>query len=195
MELNPQEIHGPWVYGKVLDFHTVKSERLGEDLYGRPQFKNTRSDIGELLYKFKYRNDQTAFRELAREVCNHIKSMIKIVLDGVIAAPPSKPSNTVAAQISRSLAASLGVPFIEDGIIKVKQTEELKSIDNTERREEILAGAFQANPKVISGKSVLVVDDLYGSGATLRAITNVAYAQGLAKAVYVFAVTRTRVKQ
>ena len=36
-------------------------------------------------------------------------------------------------------------------------------------RFDNVAGAFQANPKVVSGKTILVVDDVTTSGATMQA--------------------------
>ena len=57
----------------------------------------------------------------------------------------------------------------------------------------MLSGAFQAQKSEISGKKVLLVDDLYRSGATLEAATEAIMAQGNAQVVYVLAITRTRV--
>jgi len=45
----------------------------------------------------------------------------------------------------------------------------------------------------VDGKSVLLVDDLYRSGATLTAAAQAITNQGGAKTVYVLAITRTRV--
>jgi predicted amidophosphoribosyltransferase len=45
----------------------------------------------------------------------------------------------------------------------------------------------------VRDKCVLLVDDLYRSGATLNAITRVFYEQGRCSDVYALAVTRTRI--
>ena len=76
---------------------------------------------------------------------------------------------------------------------KIKSTSELKSVTDPEIRKAMLSGAFLAEKNEIKGKRVLLVDDLYRSGATLEAAAEVVMAQGNAQAVYVLAITRTRV--
>jgi len=51
MEINPIQVHGAWRLGWALDVHTTFSEYLGDDQNGHPQFKTTRSPLGELLYQ------------------------------------------------------------------------------------------------------------------------------------------------
>lgn len=52
--LNPVRIYGAWDEGIVLDKHIIKSIFLGCDEKGKEKFENTRTEIGELIYKFKY---------------------------------------------------------------------------------------------------------------------------------------------
>lgn len=54
-------------------------------------------------------------------------------------------------------------------------------------------GSMRVDSGQIKGRSVLLVDDLYRSGATMIAATNIVLEQGDAKSIYVFAITRTRV--
>lgn len=56
MSINPIKLEGNWKEGFAIDYHVVKSEYLGEDCYGRAQFETTRTEIGELIYKLKYRS-------------------------------------------------------------------------------------------------------------------------------------------
>lgn len=55
VDINPIQLHGNWDLGYALDVHTLNSILLGEDAFGHPRFESTRSNIGELLYQFKYR--------------------------------------------------------------------------------------------------------------------------------------------
>ena len=192
MTLHPQKLEGPWRAGIVLDWHTIESKLAGENEFGHPVFETTRSEIGELLYQFKYRSNQSALGQLLSLAMQRM-TKAKGRFDLVVPVPPSNPARTVTQQIATGIAAGLGAPTSATALIKVRATDELKSITDPQRRKELLNGVFAADPAQMLGKAVLLVDDLYRSGATLEAATEAAYAQGGAKAVYVFAVTRTRI--
>ena len=65
MNINPVRIDGPWDTGFTLDVHTVSSHYLGDDANGHPQFDTTRSELGEAVYRCKYRSDKAACHEVA----------------------------------------------------------------------------------------------------------------------------------
>jgi hypothetical protein len=48
MKLSPK----PWVDGYVLDYHTISSTPTGDPYY---RFDTKRTEIGELLFRMKYR--------------------------------------------------------------------------------------------------------------------------------------------
>lgn len=178
----------------MLDWHTVDSKHAGENEFGHPVFDTTRSEIGELLYQFKYRSNGKALNQLLALAMERM-ARAKGKFDLVLPVPPSNPLRTITQQIAAGLAAGLSAPTSVTALIKVRATDELKSVADPARRRELLSGVFAADPAQIQGKSILLVDDLYRSGATLEAATEAAYAQGKASAVYVFAVTRTRVNR
>ena len=53
IKINARKISGSWQEGYALDQHILKSEYIGHNEYGYPQFDTTRSEIGELLYKLE----------------------------------------------------------------------------------------------------------------------------------------------
>ena len=59
-------------------------------------------------------------------------------------------------------------------------------------RLRALEGAHSVAVSAVRGQRVLLLDDLYRSGATMNAITAVLYDQGGVADVYALAVTRTR---
>jgi len=71
--------------------------------------------------------------------------------------------------------------------------EELKGITDPVARDELLRKAMKiADNENVAGKKVLLVDDLYRSGSTLRIATEILYDEGEAEAVSVLTMTRTR---
>ncbi|MCR4321357.1 MAG: hypothetical protein NUV74_13600 [Candidatus Brocadiaceae bacterium] len=63
-------------------------------------------------------------------------------------------------------------------MIKVKETPELKNLSDYQKRLELLTDTFATKNLSLEGKNVLLLDDLYRSGATFNAITRVLYEKG-----------------
>ena len=80
-------------------------------------------------------------------------------------------------------------------ITKTKKTEPVKLMDFQDIRDSELRDAFKVEHKKFAGRRVLVIDDLYRSGATLHYITEALQNQGCASQVLVLALTKTRVKR
>jgi len=89
VEINPKRITGCWTEGFALDFHTLSSEYIGDDEYGHPQFDTKRSEIGELLYRLKYRKDNSVLDDIITTVSQFIKS-INWTVDLIVCVPPSR---------------------------------------------------------------------------------------------------------
>lgn len=113
-------------------------------------------------------------------------------VDLIVPMPPST-ARTVqpVAQVALALAKKLKRPVMVDALKKKRQTPGLKGIQDAEKRRELLDGAFEAAQLQVKGKGVLLIDDLYRSGATANAVTLALIAAGAAR-VYFLAATRTR---
>ncbi len=195
--INPIELSGNWTQGYALDIHTIDSTFIGYDEYGHEVFDTKRSEIGELLYRLKYKSDKTALDEIIDTVANFLENRWKIV-DAIAAIIPVPPSKNRAFQpvleITKSLSSRLRIPFHDDVLVKTKETPELKDVYEYEKRMELLKNAFDVGSDVLKGESILLLDDLYRSGATLNAITDILYKQGNVRNVYVLTLTKTRSK-
>ena len=60
-------------------------------------------------------------------------------------------------------------------------------------RTTALQGAFKVNEKAVRGKRILLVDDLYRSGATASIVAKALIAGG-STTVYMLAMTKTRTR-
>ncbi|WP_272699434.1 ComF family protein [Desulfovibrio sp. Fe33] len=72
-----------------------------------------------------------------------------------------------SAEIARGLARRLKRPLLLDGLERTRNTPPQTSFGFKERQTNI-KGAFAANPDRVEGRRVLLVDDVYTTGSTLR---------------------------
>ncbi len=166
----------------------LSSSFVGYDGNGHPRFDSHRSPVGELLFQLKYRNDQTAIDQLAKSAAEFLKQWNPPV-QGVVPVPPSlSRKNQPVIEVATALAALTGIPLLASALSKVKQTPQLKDIVEYEKRTEALKGAFAVASNEVTGKKLLLFDDLFGSGATVGHITE-ALKTGGAEAVYLLTLT------
>lgn len=186
------EIKGNWRKGFALDLHTLSSTYLGVDQFGHDRFETTRTAVGQLVYDLKYGNNQSVVPKIIEIIITQIKGFE--IINMIIPVPPSRHRENQPVQIiADALGVRMGIPVIKNEVIKIKETPELKDMANPSEREEILRYAFGlAGKNDLSNKTVLLIDDLYRSGATLRAITSILYEQGYVENIYVIALTKTR---
>ena len=62
MQLNARPVRGTWDDGRTLDLHIRSSDFVGYNEYGHAQFESTRTELGELLYRLKYKGDQSTLQ-------------------------------------------------------------------------------------------------------------------------------------
>ncbi len=181
---------GSWKKGLAFDIHTVESVHLGVNQSGHDQFHNTRSEMGELVYQLKFRGDESAVPKIIKLLA----SLSGIdTFDVIIPAPSSKaravqPVNAIAL----ALGDQCGVAVLV-GYLNKEGDAELKNIDDpVERANALRSGIKIAGKKDIAGKRVLLLDDLYRSGATLEACCNVLRTQANVSDIGVLTMTKTR---
>lgn len=185
-------IKGNWKAGWALDIHTIKSIPLGNNKYD-----TTYTQIGKSLNDLKYHNNYSQIDFLANEVISFLKTrMVTPYINVIIPTPPSKerriqPVIAIAEKVSQALNIPLDVSYI----IKNKSTNELKSIDDPIEREKVLRDAFSLKDLSYQNKKVLLFDDLFRSGSTLKEITKTLYYNGEVQNVYVVTLTKTRSKR
>lgn len=110
----------------------------------------------------------------------------------IVPVPPSRPRSTQPVQqLSEGLSKSLSLP-LHDVVLKAPSPKELKDVFDYHERLKLLQDAYNIDSTVLRGKAVLLLDDLYRSGATLNAVAATLSTKGMVGAVYAFCPTRTR---
>ena len=186
------KLSGNWKAGWALDLHTISSIPIGNG-----NFDTKYTNIGKALNELKYHQNNQQIDILANYIVEFLKTrLVTPYIDVIIPIPPSKERNIQPViSIANKVSQILNIPIDTEYIIKTKSTDELKSIDNPEQRKEILNGAFAVRDLRYINKKILLLDDLYRSGSTLKEITKILYNNGKVQNVYVITLTKTRTKR
>ena len=176
---HPRQLPGPWDAGWALGFH---SRYQGSEW--------TRSPVGELAFRLKYQGDFNAIPPLIQKIKDLIQDHPEIAqVDVIIPVPSSvQREKDPVSSLARELAKQIKVnywPVLE----KSRKTEQQKQFQTLAQKKANVAGAFRLQTS-IKGKRLLVVDDLFDSGATLEEITKLLKQAG-ADTVNVLTITRT----
>ncbi|WP_111813150.1 ComF family protein [Acinetobacter soli] len=187
------KLEGNWKAGWALDLHTISSVKNANG-----GFDNTYTDIGYALNQLKYHHSTEKLNYLGNQLVKFMNTrMVTPYLDVILPVPPSnqrdiQPVYEIASLLAKGVDKKIDFNFL----LKNRSTSQLKSMQDPQERERELSGVFSLkNPTLYQGKKILLVDDLYRSGSTLKEITRVLYEQGKVSNVYVVTLTKTRVNR
>lgn len=151
MELNNiQNLQGRWKAGWALDLHTLSSTPLDDN-----HFETVRTEIGELLFHLKYRNDASKIPLLADIIVDFLKTrLVTPYLSAIIPIPPSDTTRTSQPvyEIAKLVGEKLKLLVDCDYLLKIRPTSQLKSIDTPKKEEKYLPAFFKSKTKGMQGK-------------------------------------------
>lgn len=191
MNVNVKRIDGVWKLGYSLDKHTTSSTPIGYNQYGHIQFDTVRSEAGEALFQLKYRSDFSQVSVIAQQLNESLGNFFSSC-ELVIPMPASKQRiRQPVTEIARELAILMGIPCLEELLVKTNDTPAIKDAGAREYRVSTLMNVFTISDVLPSGlHDVLIVDDLFDTGSSLEAATNVLKGYSKIQDVYVATVTR-----
>jgi ComF family protein len=94
-----------------------------------------------------------------------------------------------SALLAKELAEKLNRPLVTNGLKRIRMTKPQTKLSSQGRRDNV-KGAFLADESLVSGRSLLLVDDVYTTGATVSAAV-VELRRAGAKRIAVFCVATT----
>jgi predicted amidophosphoribosyltransferase len=192
--INPIKIVGNWAAGWALDYHTVSSKY---DKAGR-YYITDRTKLGEALYKLKYRRCFWLSKKIEKTASVFLKAMNIIrEVDLIITIPPAKFRlfYQPVKILGKGVGGILGKPVETRLLKRRKKIPPVKSIEDSRDRKKSVKGLFSVKTKKYSGKTALLFDDLYRSGATLQEATRVLKSEGNLDKIFVLTITKTRVRK
>jgi competence protein ComFC len=189
--IHPQKIEGHFRAGVALDLHTTGSTPIGYNEAGHMQFDTARPEIAELLYQFKYQGNQTAANGIIEAAGAYLQEH-RALFDLMIPVPPSTARAVQPVLVlARGIGAAVGLPVVEC-IATTRATAQLKGVTDPDERAKMVDGLYAVDPAHTANKRILLFDDLFRSGTTMNAITDVLLKQGNAKSVCALTITKTR---
>jgi len=192
MSVNVKPINGNWSQGFALDKHTLKSEYIGDDEHGHPQFNTTRTDAGEAVYQLKYQGNARHAKRLAAAVQKHILPLFSEVIHIIVPMPASNARRVQPVSlIANELGALTGLTVVHDLLVKTPNGVSLKNLNTLQEKLQALNGTMSINQSLTGAGpfNVLVVDDLFDSGASMQVATQTL--KGYAKIGNVFIAAMT----
>lgn len=131
---------------------------------------------------------------IAETAAGFLKEKWRIDVGLIVPVPPSDTSRKrqPVLEVATAISERTGIELCLDGVVKVKQTPQLKNVFDFNERVAALEGAFRVEKAKIQGKRVLLFDDLFRSGATMNTITESLMTDCGAEVVYALTLTRTR---
>jgi ComF family protein len=129
--------------------------------------------VKSVIYKFKYGDRPGYARGLAALLARRMGDAFAGV-DFLAPAPMHRQKlrrrgYNQAALLARAVGRATGLPVLPDALVRLRDTQAQAGLTRS-ARENNTRGAFKANPQYpLAGKTVLLVDDIYTTGSTLRA--------------------------
>ncbi|MDR3243899.1 MAG: hypothetical protein LBT79_04040 [Elusimicrobiota bacterium] len=189
------KINGNWQEGFAYDKHSIKSVCIGENQYGYLSFYTDYTDMGKYVNQLKYKKDINSVLHIIEllskdsEFNNFIRD-----IDIILPVPPSnktriiQPVFEVAKEIAKSFKKEIGLD-----IILSTNTEQVKNLDDSEKLQIVKKSIIINDDRLDKSKNILIFDDIFDSGSTLQAITEILFEKGF-KNIKIFTLTKTRQK-
>jgi len=194
MQVNLRALTGNWSSGYALDKHLISSTYIGVNEYGRDQFNNRRTEVGESSYQLKYKQDWSQAAPLAKAIFDNIFPKLSAVglLIPMVASTP-RPRQPVL-EVAKELGKLAGLPVFENLLTKKAGGSSLKNLTTRDQKKEALATSgftlATTDGFTTDGQwNALVIDDVYHTGASMEAACAVLSAHPKIRSIYVATLT------
>lgn len=191
MNVSLRQIFGLWDEGWALDKHMLHSTFLGYDEYGHSRFDNVRTEVGEATYQLKYRENWAQVDTLAQCLAENVYPRLRDV-GFIVPMPASKHrARQPVSEVALALGQKVGSPVFTNLLLKAPTGTSLKDLSTKEEKIEAIGNSLSVNDAIKNTGcwNVLVVDDLFHTGASMEAACKVLRAYPKVGKIYVATLT------
>lgn len=141
------------------------------------------------VYRFKYRNQRFYAGFYASRMAAEYGALIRRWSPEAVIPVPlykgrrRKRGYNQAEILADEVGKLLGIPVLKDLVERVQNTMPQKMLDNKKRKQN-LRKAFAVRRRPAGIRKVLVIDDIYTTGATIDAVARVLKAAGVQKVYF-----------
>jgi ComF family protein len=153
--------------------------------------------LRKAIHHLKYKQDLALAVTLAEPLMDWISNQLKWHFDMILTVPLNQErmksrgfnqSNLISFPIS----IALDVPFLPKAVRRVKNTLSQVGLSAAQRKENV-KDAFVAEKSIVNGKTILLIDDVVTTGATIAACSEALLQAGATK-VFCLSVAKTPYK-
>src|SRR5699024_6221679 len=165
--INPIKLIGNWTEGYSLDQHTEYSIYIGEDQWGRRHFDTKRTVLGQMVYELKYNNDLLKINDIINLISSFLSLWdIANKIDIIVPVPPTKKRSIQPVyRLADAIGKKINKMVITDLLSK---KYEIESKDLSIKEKKGIVETIEKHKTATRKINILVIDDLYQSGNTLR---------------------------
>jgi predicted amidophosphoribosyltransferase len=164
-----------WYSGWAIDSHTA-SRRLKSG-----NSERVRSDLADAWYRYRYEGETALFDSIAGTIARYVRAYFaeeNIRLDCMLMLPPNadRPEYRRVIELSAAVSRALNIPSSQAAIMRTSNGS--------------IAFPSPSASRLITGNTVLVIDDIFRSGRTLKQCCQLLMEEGKAAGVQVLVGTK-----
>lgn len=146
--------------------------------------------VSSAIARFKYGGRREYARVFAEELAFCLGDFIRRVQpDALVPVPVHRKRKkhrgyNQATELAKALGRKMGIPVYDELVLRQVNTKPLKNLSRQERQNS-LKKAFIPSKNVVKLNSVIIIDDIYTTGATVDAVAEVLSAMGVCNIFFV----------
>lgn len=136
------------------------------------------SHVGAIIHRCKYVSKEDFPDEILELLCNAFNSYFKDSKFDLLLYVPPTVSGTLVEHLAYKLSKKINIP-LGNYIYKIRITDEQKKFQNGYLKKENVKNAFAVyDCDTIKNKRILLLDDIYDSGGTIKEVSKMLYLNG-----------------